>query len=1267
MYLVQKQDFVHLHAHSEYSYLDSIIPIRGLGKHLRKRGFSSYAMTEHGNINGIFQFHKELKKHNVKPILGCEFYIVEDRHSRGLTDEQKQNAAKLGKEKGLTAREAKKEEEKRLGIRSRYHVVCLAKNNLGWRKIIRAVELSHKEGFYYFPRIDFEILEKLAPDVIVMTACLGGVPGQLINKGDFGKAQIWASRFVEIFHNDFYIEIQPNDIELQVEMNLRLIELASCVDCDIVATNDVHYLNAKDYETHDVLLAVRESQGGKPVLVSDTKRFRYSTNQLYLKSRKEMEESFRRFHPNIHDSIWQYSLDTTLEIAGKIDDNVLEFRKGVLPKLKIEEEYERDPDKKLVALVKDGWKWRKVEEKTENKFGYIDWVAGEDDEKKPLIEVCKARVDYELGEILRLGFSRYFLVIYDLVWWARRNGIRVGPGRGSVGGSYVAYLLGITAVDSVRHGCPFSRFISPDRIDYPDIDLDFPSTERDRVKKYLVSKYGKDKVAGIVNYDRMKGKQILKDIGRVYGVPWQETEKVTKLVPKREDGDENVYDCVVDTFEENPEVAWYKKQYPNVVRHASILEGNVRHLGVHAAGMVVTDKPIRTIVPVQYQRKDGNAGEYLAGWDKKEVEKCGLLKLDILGTKGLTSFQRCLDLIKQRTGEDIEPEDIEEYNDTKVWAAFQKGFTELVWQMSSFGTVNVLKRLKPTKLAHLVATNALIRPGPQNSGITDKYIKRKNGLESKILHEKLEEILEQTYGLFVFQEDVIRIVHSVGGFTLAEADRVRKDIGKKKGVDYLKKTYLDRFVASAEDHGINEKTAIKIWNMIAEFGKYGFNKAHSTGYSILSYWTMYFKIHYPLEYMCAALESEKEDDKRRRYIKEARRLEISVTCPDVNVSGMNFTIDNNLKSTVRAGLVDVKGIGEKTVVKIVAGSPYKDFKDFVVRSGANKTATSALLKIGALDTIVDNPKQLDESLTGFMKAKQGSKNTFEKRWAKVELKEVERKYTHGEKEKHKLSLLSLPPETHPALKAVDWLSSNCSHITWNRIADFEKLFPGHFSSENFAFVGVVAKAKYYQDDKAPAGFCETRLARIILEDDSGQADCHIPARVLGTVGADNTGVGKTLGIIGSAVGYFKISVNAICSLDFLMGGISDSTVLGELVSDDCFEDFVDFLDGREKLKSFSIGRRSFKTCVHIIDKLVWKTKTGKTMMKLLCSDWLGHFREVLVWPSDFTKLVNKIEVDEPYVVDLSMKKDGGKVTYFVDGNTGRSPVVGLDRYYRKAV
>lgn len=1264
MRLIQKQDFVHLHSHSEYSYLDSIIPVKGLGKQLRGRGFRSHAMTEHGNINGIFQFHKELIGNGVKPILGCEFYIVENRFARGLTNEQKEKAVSRGKERGLTPRKAVAEEEKRLGTRNRYHVVCLAKNNLGWRKIIRAVELSHKDGFYYFPRIDFEILEKLAPDVVVLTACLGGVPGQLINKGDFDKAQVWASRFVKIFRDDFYIEIQPNDIDLQVEMNIKLIELASGVDCDIVATNDIHYLNSIDYETHDVLLAVRESQGGKPVLVSDTKRFRYPTNQLYLKSRREMEESFRKFHPNIHESIWQYALDATLEIAGKIDGNVLEFRKGVLPKLKIEEKYERDPDEKLKALVEEGWEWRKVEERSKGKFGYIDW-AGKDEEKKSLIEVCKARVEYELNETIRLGFSRYFLVIYDLVWWARRNGIRVGPGRGSVGGSYIAYLLGITAVDSIRHGCPFSRFISPDRIDYPDIDLDFPGTERYRIEKYLVARYGKNRVAGIVNYNRMKGRQILKDIGRVHGVPWQETEQVTKLVPTRQDGDENVYDCVEDTFKDNPDVSWYKNQYPEVVRHATKLEGNVRHLGVHAAGMVVADNPIRTMIPVQYKREDGKATSYLAGWDKKEVEKCGLLKLDILGITGLTYIQRCLDLIKQRTGEEIEPENIEDYNDTEVWAAFQKGFTELVWQMNSFGTISVLKRLKPTKFAHLVATSALIRPGPQNSGMTDAYIKRKNGGKVDSIHEKLDDILKQTYGLFVFQEDVIKIVHSIGGFALGEADRVRKDIGKKKGVEYLRKTYLDRFVKSARECGVDESSAVSIWNMIAEFGKYGFNKAHSTGYSILSYWTMYFKIHYSLEYMCAALESEKGDDKRRRYIKEARRLGISVTCPDVNVSGSNFTIDDNLENTVRAGLVDVKGIGEKTVTKIISGALYKDFKDFVFRSGANKTAISALLKIGALDTIVDNPKQLEESLTELIKASQGAKSTREKRWEKVGLEDVEKRYTKTEREKYKLKLLALPPETHPILKIVDWLSLNCNHITWNQISDFENLFSSYFSSENFAFAGVVAKADFYQDDRAPAGFCETRLARIILEGETGQLDVRIPARVLGVIGAKNVGVGKILGVIGSAINYYKIVASAVCNLGFVIGGEDEDTVLGDLVLDDPFEDYGSFLDSREQIISMKTRKGIFKTCIYVIDKHIFKTKSGKNMMKFLCMDWTGVFRDVLVWPSDFSKLVKKMETEGLYVVRMQTKKEGGKVTYFVDGRNGKSPIIDFLKYYER--
>jgi len=1247
-------------------------------------------MTEHGNINGVFDFVKDLKGAGVKPIVGCEFYIVPDRHKRGLSDEDKAVAKAGAKDKGLTARQAVKALEDLQGVRRRSHVVCLAKNNAGWRKLIRAVELAHAEGFYYFPRIDYPILKKLAPDVVVLTACLGGVPGQLIARGDYKGALSWSEEMVDCFGSDFFIEIQPNDIDTQVDMNPQLIRLARESGAGLVATNDVHYLNPEDYETHDILLALRESQGGKSVLVTDEKRFRYPTNQLYLKSRAEMEKSFKKFHPEIDTAVWTRALDVTVDIAERIEPDVLEYRKGVLPLLKIEDKYDGEPDKKLWGLVRDGWKWRGINEKSKGKTGIIDWVDGELPREAPLREVYSERVKFEMDMITRLGFSRYFLVIWDLVKYARRNGIRVGPGRGSVGGSLVAFLLGITALDSVKYACPFSRFINSDRIDYPDIDLDFAGAARDRIKRYLIARYGRSRVAGISTFGRMKGRLVLKDVGRVHDVPWQKTESVTKLVLQRPDGDERAFSCLADTFTEFPETQWYKRKWPHVVNHAVKLEGNVRQLGVHAAGLVISDEPLRNLVPVQMQK--AGKGEYLVGWDKRQVEAVGLLKLDILGINGLQYIQRCIDLVEERTGEKIEPEDWGELDDPEVYRNFAEGNTELVWQMNQFGAIRLLKRLRPDKFDHLVATTSLIRPGPQNAGITDEYVKRRHGEKTKSLHPMLDEILDATHGLMVYQEDVIKIVHDIGGFTWGEADRIRKDIGKKKGVEYLRRTYLDRFVEGAARFEVPERTASKLWNQIAEFGQYGFNRAHATGYSILSYWTMYLKIHYPLEFMTSALEAESDAEKRRLYIREAKRLGLTVTAPDVNISGFSYVIDPDLPNTIRAGLVDVKGVGAKTVDKIVAGAPYKSFRDFIDRSGANRTAVVAFLRIGALDRLVEDPKHVEANVIDILKIRTRKKpHLKDKYWSKVEdeglLKVPEDaltadlnagQYTGEEREKYQLELVSLPPSIHPARKAVDWLTERCEHITFQPIGRFESLFDGEFSSIYHAFVGTVTKVKFYQESRPGAqgpgsededgNSYENRIGKVILEDDTGALTLRTSVAQLGRIGAGNLAVGKLLAVVGHSIGFWKLGAGEVVDLGALMepGATRPEPGTPEaFIMRDPFAGFRSWLENREAIKNFEQGKRKFRTCVFIVSAETRLTKKRQRMMTICCQDWTGAFRDVVLWPSDYTTYAKRIKPGTLTLLHLKSRVEHGKTRrYFLNTSSGKSPVMSFERYYQ---
>lgn len=1217
---VKSQPFVHLHNHTEFSFLDALPKVKGLGKVIRAKGFKSYAITDHGNICGVYHFVKDLQGAGVKPIVGCEFYYVPDRHRKGLTPEERAEAKATG--------EGPKQMESRLELRKSSHVVVLAKSNKGWRKLVRALEVAHSEGFYYRPRIDMEVLADMAPDVVVTTACIGGVASRLVLGGRWDEAVKWSSEMVSHFGDDFYLEIQPNEMEDQVKLNPWLIELSEETGANIVATCDVHYIEREDWETHDVMLAIRDSVHGKRVLVSDPDRFRYTTHELWLKSYRDVIQSFERFHPDIPAETIKRAARATLEIDAKIEPEVLRERYAVLPQIEIEDDFEGDPDAKLWALIRHGWKWRKITKRTKGCEGVIDWIDGETPTAAPLVKVYEARVRHEMETIVGQGFSKYFLVLHDLIWWCRDRGIRVGPGRGSVGGSIVGYLLGITSVDSIKYRCPFSRFISPDRIDFPDIDTDFPTSERAAVKQYLAEKYGPDFVASICTFSKLKGKAVLKDCGRVFDVPYIDTDKVTQYVIERAEGDERATDCLQDSIKDSPELREYASQYPQVIRHATKLEGNIRQMGVNAAGVVVSDEPLREMIPVQFQHKyntkGGKLGDYVTGWEKRAVESVGLLKLDILGIEGLTYIQRTLDLIHERHGVRIEPEEWEELNDPEVFLNFCEGNTELVWQMNTFTTIRVLKRLKPEHFDHLVATTALIRPGPMNAGITDTYIKRRHGQKTKSLHPLLDEILETTYGLFVYQEDVIKVCHDLGGFTWAEADKIRKDVGKKKGVEYLQRTYVEKFCEGSASYGVNRETAVRIWDMISEFGMYGFNRAHATAYTMLSYWTMWLKVHYPIEFMTAALEAESDQTKRNLYIREAKRLGLRVIGPDVNVSGFSYSIDPNEDNVIRAGFIDIKGVGEKAVTSIVETAPFESLRDFLDRCKANKTVVKNLLKVGAFDSLTDEPWTILGNLDAVLKVRRLKRK--DQYWEALELDQVD-PWTPDEVERNQLDLLGLPPEVHPAERAAKWLKRRTNHFDVHTLAEYGDLFPHYYSNSSFAFCGVIEKVKFYPMDVTDWTDPEQkvfrkRIARINIADDTGTVAARIGWRQVEDLGTDALKVGEVLFMVARAEGYLKLSPNIVVNMNQLKaklkaGGPEPGTPEWWVMNDPFNEGLREALFDTDRIRLIGEPKRNRRkrTAIYVLDTKMKKISKG-IIMSVTGMDFNNVVRTFLVWATD---------------------------------------------------
>ena len=1274
---IKRQRFVHLHAHSEFSFLDALPKVKGLGNIVKSRGFKSYAITDHGNVCGVHGFVKDLQGAGVKPIVGIEFYYVSDRYRKGLTDDERAD----GKERGEGARET----EKRLGLRKNNHVVVIAKSNKGWRKIVRALEMGHREGFYYKPRIDMELLTDMAPDVVVTTACLGGVPCQLLLGKKWDEAVKWTNDMTDIFGDDFYLEIQPNEIDEQVKLNPMLVDLADETGTALVVTCDVHYVKPEHWETHDVMLAIRDSVHGKKVLVSDPDRFRYTTHELWMMGRQDVIDTFRRFHPDLSDNVIKKAVNTTLEIDEKIEPEILRERKGVLPHVKIEDKYDT-PDAKLWALVKHGWKWRKINELTNEGEGIIDWLEGEPPKTEKLRKVYEKRVRHEMDIIIRLGFSKYFLVVYDLIWWARREGIRVGPGRGSVGGSIVAFLLGITSVDSIKYKCPFSRFVSFDRQGLPDIDCDFPTAERVRVKQYISEKYGPDFVASICTFGKLKGKAVLKDTAKVFGVDFMETNAVTQYVMERSDDDEGATDCLKDSVSESPELAKYASNYPSVIKHATQLEGNVRQIGVGAAGVLVSDEPLREMIPVQFKRKAGKAeavvGEYMTGWEKRACEAMGLLKLDILGIEALTYIQRSLDLIHQRHGVRIEPEDWPELDDPLVYENFCEGNTELVWQMNTFGTIRVLKRLKPDRFKHLVATNALIRPGPQNSGITDIYIKRRHGKITRSIHPILDEILEPTYGLIVYQEDVIKVVHDVGGFTWAEADRIRKDVGKKKGVEYLRRTYVDRFIEGAEKHGIKRGKAGKIWNMISEFGSYGFNLAHSTAYSMLSYWTMWLKVHYPIEFMTAALESESKQDKRNLYIREAKRFGLRVIQPDVNVSGESYTIDPNTDNTIRAGLIDIKGVGDAAVSNIRENAPYTSFRDFVERCKANKTVVRALLQVGGFDNFEDcqDPWTVVEHLDAFLKIRKLVPKNRNKQWNSLEDLEDAGQWTNQQVEQFRLDLMGLPPEIHPATRMTRWLKVRADHYDIQKLGDYSELFEYNWSGHYHTFIVTVESVKFYNvggsggknGDSEKKSFVR-RVGRINIGDDTGQTTLKVLWPQVEALGVEALSTGQTLLVVARSDGYLKLSAGMVVNLANMKAtlksdGLENGTVPWWILNDpfEAYREAISESDSLKVMRTIKRTRRA-RVALCVLGAIPKQTKVG-TIVFIVGHDTAGQIRNYACWANDIPLYGKHFKVGNLLSCCVRAKvKEGIDTRFsFVSNSWDHAPaIMPLERYLER--
>jgi DNA polymerase-3 subunit alpha len=876
-------DFVHLHVHTQYSLLDGACRLQELVDLAAKSKMPACAITDHGNMFGAIEFYHKAQQKGVKPIIGCEAYIAPDsrfeKSSHGIKE-------------------------------ASFHILLLAKDEVGYKNLMKLVSIGYIEGFYYRPRIDKEVLAKYNDGLIGLSACLHGEIPHLILSDDIAGAKRTADQYRHILgKGNFYLEIQDNGITEQAKVNKALIKISKDLDIPLVATNDVHYLHKDDAKAHEALLCIQTQ-----TTLDDPNRMKLQTDEFYFKPVETMKKSFGEIAPS--------AITNTREIAEKCNLE-LDFSKVHLPQYSAPEGVTREAY--LKKLVHDGLKER----------------------YKDTDKVLEDRIKHELQIIENSGYTSYFLIAWDFVNFAKSKDIPVGPGRGSAAGSVVSYALGITDIDPLRYGLIFERFLNPERISMPDIDIDFCYERRNEVIEYVINKYSKNNVAQIITFGTMMAKGVVRDVGRVMGMPYADVDKIAKLIP-------NELNISLDrALSIEPELGNLYKNDPNIAKLINIsrkLEGLTRHASKHAAGVVISEKDLTDYVPI-FEASDGQT---TTGVPMTSLEKIGLLKMDFLGLRTLTVINETTKIVKRTRKVDADIEKIP-LDDKKTFELLVKAESTGIFQLESSGMRDLLKKLKPEKFEEIIAILALFRPGPMGSGMLDDFIRRKHKQSViKYDHPLLESILKDTYGIIVFQEQIMKIVSELAGFSLARADSLRRAISKKTP-EIMAEARHD-FVSGALKKGVNKEIADKIFSQIEFFAGYGFNKSHSTAYAMISYRTAYLKANFPVEFMTALLTSERDNtDKVALYINESIRMGIKILPPDVNESFANFTV---VEEGIRFGLAAVKNVGTSAIDSIINSrakfGKFKSIYDFTQRVDSrlvNRKVIESLIKCGAFDSV----------------------------------------------------------------------------------------------------------------------------------------------------------------------------------------------------------------------------------------------------------------------------------------------------------------------------
>ena len=902
------ENFVHLHVHTEYSMLDGAAKISELVAEVARQEMPAIAMTDHGNVFGAFEFHKSAKSAGVKPIIGIEAYVAPESRF----DKRRVKWAEGGQDDVS-------------GGGAYTHMTLLAENNQGLSNLFKLSSLASLEGFYYKPRVDRELLSKYSKGIIATTGCAGGEIQTRLRMGAYKEAIKAASEYRDIFGpENFYLEIMDHSIEIEQRAFADLIKLGKELNLPQLATNDLHYTHHDDAAAHEVLLCIQSGS-----TMADPKRFKCENSEFYLKSPAQMREIFKDF---------KQACDNTLLIAERCETTMREGE-NLLPQFPVPTG--QSEDSWLIKLANDG---------LATKMGTSIPTEYQD------------RLNFELEVMIKMGFPGYFLVVADLCDHARKVGIRVGPGRGSAAGSLVSYSLGITGLDPIKFGLLFERFLNPERISMPDIDLDFDERRRSEMIQYATTKYGDDRVAQIITYGTIKSKQAIKDSTRVLGYPYALGERLTKSLPPSVMGKDislsGIFDMDNERYGEASEFRNLYESDPDskkIVDTALGIEGLKRQWGVHAAGVILSKEPLLDVIPIH--RRDAD-GAIITQFDMGACEATGLLKMDFLGLRNLSVLDDCLINIEKNLGKKVVLESLP-LSDKKTFELLSRGDTLGVFQLDSAPIRSLLRSMAPDSFEDIAAVIALYRPGPMGEDSHNKYADYKNGRKAPIgIHPELDmplnEILKDTYGLIVYQEQVLAIARKVAGFTLGRADLLRKAMGKKD------KKILDKEKVHFEDgmkaNGFSEDAVEKLWQTLIPFSDYAFNRSHSAGYGLLSFWTAYLKANYPSEYMAALLTSVRDDkDKSALYLNECRRMGIKVLPPDVNESDSEYT---PIGSDIRFGLTAIRNIGENVVASIInnrkAKSRYDSFGDFLTKVDAivcNKKSIESLIKAGAFDSL----------------------------------------------------------------------------------------------------------------------------------------------------------------------------------------------------------------------------------------------------------------------------------------------------------------------------